>query len=57
MNPHLYLNWVVKDEYVSHKCSHVQQELQKFDKHVKAIEERAKWGWSPLYHLLKQLPL
>jgi hypothetical protein len=36
------------------KEDYVQQELHKFDKHVNAIEERAKWGWSPLYHLLKR---
>ncbi len=39
------------------KHDYVQEELHKFDKHVKAIEERAKWGWSPLHHLLKQFPL
>jgi hypothetical protein len=26
------------------KQDYVQQELHKFDKHVKAIEEREKWG-------------
>jgi hypothetical protein len=35
------------------KEDYVQQELHKFDKHVKAIKETEKWGWSPLYHLLK----
>jgi hypothetical protein len=35
------------------KKDYVQQELHKFDKHVKATKEKAKWGWSPLYHLLK----
>ncbi len=44
MNPHLYLNWVLKDEYVSHKCSHVQQELHKFDKHVKGHGREGKMG-------------
>jgi hypothetical protein len=34
------------------KHDYVQQELHKFDKHVKAIKKRAKWGWSPLYQLL-----
>jgi len=35
------------------KEDYAQQELHKFDKHVKATKERGKWGWSPLYHLLK----
>ncbi len=35
----------------------VQHELQKIDQHIKVNEERSKWGWSPLYHLLKQYPL
>jgi hypothetical protein len=39
------------------KTNNVQQKLQKFDQHIKINEERSKWGWSPLYHLLKQYPL
>jgi hypothetical protein len=31
--------------------------LQKFDQHIKVNEERSKWGWSPLYHLLKRYHL
>ncbi len=39
------------------KKDYIQHELHKFDKHVKTTKERAKWGWSPLYHSLKQYPL
>jgi hypothetical protein len=31
--------------------------LQKFDQYIEVNEERSKWGWSLLYHLLKRYPL
>jgi hypothetical protein len=37
--------------------NHVLQELKKFDQQPKVNEEKSKWGWSPLYHLLKWYPL
>ncbi|KAH9556486.1 hypothetical protein CY35_07G030600 [Sphagnum magellanicum] len=39
------------------KEDYVLQELHKYEQHIKATEERSKWGWSPLYLLLKQHPL
>lgn len=39
------------------KEDYVLQELHKCEQHIKATEERSKWGWSPLYLLLKQHPL
>jgi hypothetical protein len=38
------------------KTNHVLQELKKFDQQPK-VNEKSKWGWSPLYHLLKWYPL
>jgi hypothetical protein len=31
--------------------------LKKIDQHIKINEESSKWGWSPLYRLLKRYPL
>jgi hypothetical protein len=39
------------------KTNYVLQDLKKFDQQLKVNEERSKWGWSLLYHLLKQYPL
>jgi hypothetical protein len=39
------------------KTNYLLQKLQKFDQHIKINEKRSKWGWSPLYHLLKRYPL
>jgi hypothetical protein len=39
------------------KEEYVQQELQIYDQQVKDIEEKSKWGWLPLYSLLKRYPL
>jgi hypothetical protein len=39
------------------KTNYVLQKLQKINHHIKVNEEKLKWGWSPLYHLLKQYPL
>jgi hypothetical protein len=39
------------------KEKYVQQELQFYDQQVKGIKEKSKWGWSPLYSLLKPYPL
>jgi len=39
------------------KEDHVLQELHKCEQHIKSTEERSKWGWSPLYLLLKLHPL
>ncbi len=34
------------------KEEYVQQELQFYEQQIKGIEEKSKWGWSPLYSLL-----
>jgi hypothetical protein len=39
------------------KTYYVLQELKFFDQQLKVNEERSKWGWSPLYHMLKWNPL
>ncbi len=39
------------------KTKYVLHELQKFDQYIEVNEERSKWGWSLLYHLLKRYPL
>jgi hypothetical protein len=39
------------------KINYAQQKLQKIDQHIEVNEERSKWGWSPLCHLLKWYPL
>jgi len=39
------------------KTYYVLHELKKIDQQLKVNEERSKWGWSPLYHLLKWYPL
>jgi len=31
--------------------------IANFDQQIKGIEEKSKWGWSPLYLLLKCYPL
>lgn len=37
--------------------NYVLHQLHQFDKQTQVVEERAKWGWLPMYSLLKRHPL
>jgi hypothetical protein len=39
------------------KTNYALHELKKIDQQLKVNEKRSKWGWLPLYHLLKRFPL
>jgi hypothetical protein len=39
------------------KTKYVLQELKFFVQQLKVNEEKSRWGWSPLHHLLKRYPL